>query len=117
MQNSHFFSSLLGPRSSAKNVAARFLRSFHFFTRDHLGSIRELTDKAGTIRARYDYDPVVSKFSCGFPVVEFQHAAQALTRLDFPNRFTDPVLRRRKKNRIPFPLVISFTVKMKNVIG
>jgi RHS repeat-associated protein len=29
----------------------------YFFTRDHLGSIREMTDAAGTIRARYDYDP------------------------------------------------------------
>jgi RHS repeat-associated protein len=29
----------------------------YFYTRDHLGSIREVTDSAGTIRARYDYDP------------------------------------------------------------
>jgi YD repeat-containing protein len=29
----------------------------YFYARDHLGSIRELTDTAGTIRARYDYDP------------------------------------------------------------
>jgi RHS repeat-associated protein len=28
-----------------------------FYTRDHLGSIRELVDASGTIRARYDYDP------------------------------------------------------------
>jgi RHS repeat-associated protein len=28
-----------------------------FYTTDHLGSIRELTDATGTIRARYDYDP------------------------------------------------------------
>jgi RHS repeat-associated protein len=28
-----------------------------FYTRDHLGSIRELTDSSQTIRARYDYDP------------------------------------------------------------
>ncbi len=27
------------------------------YTTDHLGSIRELTDATGTIRARYDYDP------------------------------------------------------------
>ena len=29
----------------------------YFYTRDHLGSIRELTDNTGAIRARYDYDP------------------------------------------------------------
>jgi len=28
-----------------------------YYTRDHLGSIRELTDSAGTLMARYDYDP------------------------------------------------------------
>jgi RHS repeat-associated protein len=29
----------------------------YFFTRDHLGSVREMVDSSGTIRARYDYDP------------------------------------------------------------
>jgi RHS repeat-associated protein len=29
----------------------------YFYTRDHLGSIRELTDAAGNVRARYSYDP------------------------------------------------------------
>jgi RHS repeat-associated protein len=29
----------------------------YFYTRDHLGSIRELTDATGGIRARYSYDP------------------------------------------------------------
>ena len=28
-----------------------------FYTRDHLGSIREMTDGSGTVRARYAYDP------------------------------------------------------------
>jgi len=28
-----------------------------FYTRDHLGSIRELVDMSQTVRARYDYDP------------------------------------------------------------
>jgi RHS repeat-associated protein len=28
-----------------------------FYTKDHLGSIRELTDGSQAIRARYDYDP------------------------------------------------------------
>ncbi len=27
-----------------------------FYTRDHLGSIREVTDSTGTVVARYDYD-------------------------------------------------------------
>jgi RHS repeat-associated protein len=29
----------------------------YLFTRDHLGSIREMMDASGTIQARYDYDP------------------------------------------------------------
>jgi RHS repeat-associated protein len=29
----------------------------YFFTWDHLGSVREMTDSSGSIRARYDYDP------------------------------------------------------------
>jgi RHS repeat-associated protein len=29
----------------------------YFYTRDHLGSIRELTDSGGNVRARYSYDP------------------------------------------------------------
>ena len=29
----------------------------YYYTRDHLGSIRELTDGSGAVRARYSYDP------------------------------------------------------------
>ncbi len=29
----------------------------YFYTRDHLGSVRELSDGTNTVRARYDYDP------------------------------------------------------------
>ena len=29
----------------------------YFYTRDHLGSIRELMDGTGTLKTRYDYDP------------------------------------------------------------
>jgi len=29
----------------------------YYYTRDHLGSIRELTDSTATVHARYDYDP------------------------------------------------------------
>lgn len=31
--------------------------STYYYTRDHLGSVRELIDATGTVRARYDYDP------------------------------------------------------------
>jgi RHS repeat-associated protein len=30
----------------------------YFYSRDHLGSIRELTDSAGNVSARYSYDPI-----------------------------------------------------------
>ena len=30
---------------------------YYYYTRDHLGSIREMTDVNGTVVARYDYDP------------------------------------------------------------
>ena len=29
----------------------------YFFTRDHLGSVREVLSGGGTVVARYDYDP------------------------------------------------------------
>ncbi len=29
----------------------------YFYTRDHLGSVRELTDSSQTVQARYEYDP------------------------------------------------------------
>ncbi|MBI3130542.1 MAG: transglycosylase SLT domain-containing protein [Acidobacteria bacterium] len=29
----------------------------YYYTKDHLGSIREVMDASGTVRARYDYDP------------------------------------------------------------
>jgi RHS repeat-associated protein len=29
----------------------------YYYTRDHLGSIREMTDSNGTVHARYEYDP------------------------------------------------------------
>jgi uncharacterized protein RhaS with RHS repeats len=30
----------------------------YFYTRDHLGSIREMFTGGGTVVARYDYDPL-----------------------------------------------------------
>jgi RHS repeat-associated protein len=32
-------------------------RGDYFYTRDHLGSVREVTDSSGSVRARYSYDP------------------------------------------------------------
>lgn len=40
----------------ALNAHPSTLSSF-YFTTDHLGSVREMTDGAGAVRARYDYDP------------------------------------------------------------
>ncbi len=51
-------------RSSTGIVVKRFFGqgeqisgTNYFFTRDHLGSIREMVDGSGTIQARYDYNP------------------------------------------------------------
>ena len=55
-------------RAPDSTVSKRFFRQgvaletgampgVYFYTRDHLGSIRELTDSSGSIRARYSYDP------------------------------------------------------------
>jgi len=50
--------------NTGSNVTKRFFGqgeqiagTSYYFTRDHLGSVREMTDIAGTIHARYDYDP------------------------------------------------------------
>ncbi|HMJ06066.1 MAG TPA: hypothetical protein VK474_07395, partial [Chthoniobacterales bacterium] len=37
------------------NLKTSMMQSF-YYTRDHLGSIREVTDASGTLKARYDYD-------------------------------------------------------------
>ncbi len=51
-------------RDASNNVTRRYYPqgmqlsgSNYFYTRDHLGSIRELTDSSGVIQARYSYDP------------------------------------------------------------
>ena len=51
-------------RDASNNVTRRFYPQGeqiggvkYFYTRDHLGSVRELVDSTGAIRARYDYDP------------------------------------------------------------
>ncbi len=51
-------------RDASNNVVRRFYPqgeqisgASYYYTRDHLGSIRELTDSSAAIRGRYDYDP------------------------------------------------------------
>jgi RHS repeat-associated protein len=51
-------------RTSAGSVTRRFFTqgmeesgTDFFYATDHLGSVRELTDTSGAVRARYDYDP------------------------------------------------------------
>jgi RHS repeat-associated protein len=51
-------------RDPSGNVTKRFFGGGeqigginYYFATDHLGSIREMTDSSGTIRARYEYDP------------------------------------------------------------
>jgi RHS repeat-associated protein len=51
-------------RDASGNVAKRYYAQgeqrnseSYFYTRDHLGSIRELADTTGALRARYEYDP------------------------------------------------------------
>jgi RHS repeat-associated protein len=54
--------------ASGTNIAKRFYpqgvvletgtnAGAYYYTRDHLGSVHELTDAAGNLRARYSYDP------------------------------------------------------------
>ena len=69
------------------------------YTTDHLGSIRELTDATGTIRARYDYDPYgnVTKLSGNLDTDfaytgHYYHAASGLHLA--PYRGYDPKLGR-----------------------
>jgi RHS repeat-associated protein len=51
-------------RDASNNVTKRFFAqgeqisgTAYYYTRDHLGSIREMVDNSGNIQARYDYDP------------------------------------------------------------
>jgi RHS repeat-associated protein len=69
-------------RNAGNTVTKRFFAqgeqisgASYFYTRDHLGSIREMTDSSGNIQARYDYDPYgrVTKIS-GSTDSDFQYA-------------------------------------------
>jgi len=51
-------------RDGSNNVTKRFYAqgeqingTSYYFTKDHLGSVRELTNSSGALVARYDYDP------------------------------------------------------------
>ena len=93
-------------RDGSNNVTKRFYSQGEqingapfFFTYDHLGSVREMTDGTGTIRARYGYDPYgrMTKLSgdldadFGFQGM-YYHAASGLSLTYY--RAYDPVLGR-----------------------
>jgi RHS repeat-associated protein len=55
---------LTGPSKTNLTIARRFLgegflvgTTKYWYTRDHLGSVRDVVDANGTVVARYDYDP------------------------------------------------------------
>jgi len=57
-------SELAEERDGSNNTIKRFFPqgqeingTAYYYTRDHLGSVREMTDAGGNLRARYDYDP------------------------------------------------------------
>lgn len=71
----------------------------YFYMRDHLGSIREMTDASGTVVARYDYDPwgrsttVIGTNKPDFNFTGlYQHAKSGLDMAVY--RFYDPDLGR-----------------------
>jgi RHS repeat-associated protein len=75
-------SEIVEERDSSNNVTKRFFTqgeqqsgAAYYYTRDHLGSVRELVDESGNIQARYSYDPYghVTKVS-GSLDSDFQYA-------------------------------------------
>lgn len=97
-------------RDAAGAVTKRFLSqgvqeliggtASYFYTRDHLGSIREMTDTAGVVKARYDYDAWGRRTILGIPTKDadfgftghYTHSASGLTLAPF--RAYDPGLGR-----------------------
>jgi RHS repeat-associated protein len=93
-------------RDGSGNVTKRFYAQGeqvagvpYYFTRDHLGSVREMTDGTGAIRARYDYDPygrvtkVSGDLSADFGFTgDYYHAATGLSLTMY--RAYDPTLGR-----------------------
>lgn len=71
----------------------------YYYTRDHLGSIRELTDSIGDVLAQYDYDPygnrvtLIGKMNTDFGYTgHYYHAQSGLTLT--PYRAYNPALGR-----------------------
>jgi RHS repeat-associated protein len=59
-------------RNASNCVTRRFYdqgeqisRTNYYYAKDHLGSIRELTDSSGALEARYDYDPYGNRTRTG----------------------------------------------------
>jgi RHS repeat-associated protein len=57
------FAEICEERDANNNVTKRYYpqgmqvgSTNYYYTRDHLGSVRELTDSSGAVQARYDYD-------------------------------------------------------------
>jgi len=72
--------------ASGTNVTKRFFAqgeqvagANYYYTRDHLGSVREMVNNSGTIVARYDYDPFGRKtYVQGTMSSDFQYAGMYL---------------------------------------
>jgi RHS repeat-associated protein len=85
--------SLAEERDPNNNVSKRFFGQGEqradlnlYYTRDHLGSIREMVDSNGVVQARYDYAPwgertkLVGDLDCDFGFTgHYQHAPSGLT--------------------------------------
>ena len=93
-------------RDASNNVTKRFYGQGeqiggvnYWFTRDHLGSVREMTDSTGAVRARYDYDPFGRRtLVSGTDLADFgfqgMYYHQASGLYFTTQRFYDPVLGR-----------------------
>src|SRR5476651_1538917 len=54
----------------------------YYYTRDHLGSVREMMDNSGNIQARYDYDPYGrTTLVSGTNLSDFQYAGMYMHQL------------------------------------
>jgi RHS repeat-associated protein len=79
----------------------------YYFTRDHLGSVREMTDASGNVQAQYDYDPygrvtqLAGSMTADFGFTgDYYHAASGLSLTIF--RAYDPNLGRWvSRDRLP----------------
>ncbi len=75
-------SAIAEERDAGNTVTKRFLPQgeqqggmSYYYTRDHLGSVREMTNSSGTIVARYDYDPYGrTTLVSGTNLSDFQYA-------------------------------------------